>query len=71
MHQLARLSHPRVVVDTRGLSPAATELANLLADRIRDLDDETTTRLARELKASANRHGTDVASKSRKSTGRR
>jgi transcriptional regulator with XRE-family HTH domain len=39
MERLARLSHPRVVVDTSGLSPKATELANQLADRIADLDD--------------------------------
>jgi transcriptional regulator with XRE-family HTH domain len=32
--RLARLSHPRVVVDTSGLSPAATELANKLAENI-------------------------------------
>ncbi len=37
MVALARLSHPRVVVDTAGLSPAATRLANELARRIRDL----------------------------------
>ncbi len=41
MHRLARLSHPRVVVDTRGLSPAATEAANLLAERIAELDAGT------------------------------
>ena len=41
MHRLARLSHPRVVVDTRGLSPAATEAANLLAERIGELDAGT------------------------------
>jgi transcriptional regulator with XRE-family HTH domain len=35
--RLARLSHPRVTVDTAGLSPRATELANLLAERIRSL----------------------------------
>jgi transcriptional regulator with XRE-family HTH domain len=34
MHRVARLSHPRVVVDTSGLSPDATEVANLLAERI-------------------------------------
>lgn len=34
---LARLSHPRVTVDTAGLLPQATELANLLAERIRKL----------------------------------
>jgi len=28
------LSHPRVVVDTSGLSPQATEYANLLAEYI-------------------------------------
>ena len=56
MHRLARLSHPRVVVDTRGLSPAATELANLLADRIGELDDGTTTRLIDEIKTSRKRH---------------
>lgn len=37
VHRLAGLSHPRVVVDTRGLDPKRTELANLLAERIRDL----------------------------------
>lgn len=37
--RLARLSHPRVVVDTSGLSPQATELANRLARRIRDLPE--------------------------------
>ncbi len=36
---LARLSHPRVVVDTAGLSPAATELANRLARDIRRLPE--------------------------------
>ena len=35
--RLARLSHPRVVVDTAGLSPEATELANRLARTIREL----------------------------------
>ena len=38
---LAGQSHPRVVIDTSGLSPAATELANLLAKRISGLDAET------------------------------
>lgn len=38
--RLAQVSRPRAVIDTSGLSPAATELANLLADRIGELDDE-------------------------------
>lgn len=36
---LAQASEPRVVVDTSGLSPAATRLANLLAARIAELDE--------------------------------
>ena len=43
--RLARLSHPRVTVDTAGLTPAATELANLLAERIRKLAPERVERL--------------------------
>ncbi|HEY0523098.1 MAG TPA: helix-turn-helix domain-containing protein [Stellaceae bacterium] len=39
--RLARLSHPRITVDTAGLSPKATELANLLAERIRKLPEAT------------------------------
>jgi len=39
LRRLARLSHPRVTVDTAGLSPAKTELANLLAERIRSLPE--------------------------------
>jgi transcriptional regulator with XRE-family HTH domain len=43
--RLARLSHPRVTVDTSGLSPRATELANLLAERIRTLPPARIERL--------------------------
>ncbi len=53
IHRLARLSHPRAVVDTRGLSPAATELANLLAERIAMLDDSTLRKLARTIETAA------------------
>ena len=38
---LARLSHPRVVVDTAGLTPEQTALANRLAQTIRRLSPET------------------------------
>jgi len=41
LKQIARRSHPRVVVDTSGLSPRATELANLLAETIGELDEQT------------------------------
>jgi transcriptional regulator with XRE-family HTH domain len=41
LKRLAELSHPRVVVDTSGLSPKATKLANVLAERIDTMDEET------------------------------
>jgi transcriptional regulator with XRE-family HTH domain len=36
--RLARISHPRITIDTAGLSPQATELSNRLADDIGKLD---------------------------------
>jgi transcriptional regulator with XRE-family HTH domain len=39
LHRLAAISHPRVVVDTGGLSPKATELANRMAEHIHELDE--------------------------------
>lgn len=39
LQRLAEGSHPRAVIDTSGLSPKATELANLLAEGISRLDD--------------------------------
>lgn len=39
LHRLARLSHPKVSVDTAGLSPKATELANRLAEGIAGWDE--------------------------------
>ncbi|MBP0464095.1 helix-turn-helix transcriptional regulator [Roseomonas sp. PWR1] len=44
--RLARQSHPRVVLDTAGLAPEATELANRLAREIRQLRPEDITALA-------------------------
>ena len=38
---LARISHPRIAIDTAGLSPRATELANRLAAEIGKLDQAT------------------------------
>ena len=52
--RLARISHPRVVVDTSGLSPKATELANRLAEQISDLDDTEINRHIALLIASGN-----------------
>ena len=50
VHRLAGLSHPRIVVDTRGLDPRKTELANLLAERIRDLNEAETEALLERLR---------------------
>jgi transcriptional regulator with XRE-family HTH domain len=50
LKRLADLSHPRVVVDTAGLSAKATELANLLAGSIRDMDDDAIEWMLDEIK---------------------
>src|SRR5690606_30445249 len=51
LERLAGLSDPRVVVDTAGLSPRATELANLLAERIGELGEEELAGLIAVLKS--------------------
>ena len=50
LQKIAALSHPRVVVETAGLSPEATELANRLAGRIGDLPQEVVARWLTELR---------------------
>ena len=45
LQRLADLSHPRIAVDTAGLDPKATLLANLLAQRIGELDGSDLERL--------------------------
>lgn len=40
LQRLAETSHPRVVIDTSGLSPRATEFANRLAKGISQLDEK-------------------------------
>lgn len=47
---LARNSHPRVTIDTAGLTPKATLLANELATKIGDLDDAQLTQLLKLLR---------------------
>jgi transcriptional regulator with XRE-family HTH domain len=39
LKSLADISHPKVTIDTAGLSPQATELANVLQRRIKDLPE--------------------------------
>jgi transcriptional regulator with XRE-family HTH domain len=50
MHRLARVSHPKVTVDTSGLSPVHTELANTLADKIADLPEQDAVALLARLR---------------------
>lgn len=49
--RLARISHPRITIDTSGLNPLATELANRLADDIGKLEPQTLNELLMVLSA--------------------
>lgn len=48
--KLSRLSHPRITIDTSGLDPEATELANRLSKNIAKLDKATVNDLLERLK---------------------
>tara|TARA_B100000029_G_scaffold476925_1_gene521454 strand:- start:1767 stop:2147 length:381 start_codon:yes stop_codon:yes gene_type:complete len=41
LKNLAEISHPKAIVNTAGLTPKATELANILAKKIQYIDEET------------------------------
>jgi len=49
LQRLAQLSHPRVTIDTAGLSPRATELANRLAESIAELSEARVVELLQRL----------------------
>jgi transcriptional regulator with XRE-family HTH domain len=51
LQRLALISQPRVTIDTAGLSPSVTELANLLSMRIGEMDPETTEMFISSLKS--------------------
>ena len=51
LERLAALSDPRVTIDTAGLSPEATELANRLAKEIGRLSVEEVEQLLKQLGA--------------------
>ncbi len=53
LQRLADLSHPRVTVDTAGLSADATEFANRLAENIEDLSEDAIQRMLAEVKGAA------------------
>lgn len=50
LENLAQISHPRMVVDTSGLSASATELVNLLNRDIRELSEEQIGKMLTVLK---------------------
>lgn len=49
--KLSRVSHPKVTIDTSGLSPLATQFANELSVRISKLDDTELANLIERLKS--------------------
>lgn len=55
LQRLAMISHPRITIDTGGLSPAATELTNLIAAHIRDIDTEIVQSLVNQIKRVADK----------------
>jgi transcriptional regulator with XRE-family HTH domain len=57
LQRLADLSHPRTTVDTAGLSPEATELANRLAEQIDRLPQDVIERMLEELRQASNDSG--------------
>lgn len=57
LQRLAEVSDPRIVVDTAGLEPEATELANLLAQRIRGLSKASLRDLTLRLRTAAVKDG--------------
>lgn len=50
LKRLAELSHPRVTIDTAGLSPDRTELANRLAESIGSLPDDVVVAMLERLR---------------------
>ncbi|MDP4822794.1 MAG: helix-turn-helix transcriptional regulator [Aestuariivirgaceae bacterium] len=53
--ELANISHPRVAIDTAGLSPQATALANALAETVRELKPAEIARIAAILEEASTR----------------
>ena len=69
LERLAELSHPKIAVETAGLSPDATALANRLAETIASLAPDDVRQLRRDLDRAAER--ADTADRARKARTRR
>jgi transcriptional regulator with XRE-family HTH domain len=63
LQRLAETSQPRVVIDTSGLTPAATELANLLASEIGKLGEEDLLRLTASIREALAKRRRQAASR--------
>lgn len=57
LQRLAEISDPRIVVDTAGLDPKATELANLLAGKIAGLSEDSLRKLLHDVRTAAAKDG--------------
>jgi transcriptional regulator with XRE-family HTH domain len=57
LQRLAEISDPRITIDTSGLNPTATELANLLAAKIRGLSKRSLDELTLKLRSVAAKDG--------------
>ncbi|MCT4655609.1 MAG: helix-turn-helix domain-containing protein [Cohaesibacter sp.] len=55
LQRLAEVSDPNITINTAGLDPKATELANLLADRIDRLSPESLETLIFQLRSASSR----------------
>ncbi len=53
IQRLAELSDPRVTIDTAGMNPKATELANQLSQKIGGLSEESLAGLLHQLRVAA------------------
>ncbi|GAB2186366.1 helix-turn-helix domain-containing protein [Roseibium sp. LAB1] len=57
IQRLAELSDPRVTIDTAGMDPKATELANQLALKIGGLSEDSLAALLHQLRVAAAKDG--------------
>jgi transcriptional regulator with XRE-family HTH domain len=57
IQRLAELSDPRVTIDTAGMDPKATELANQLALKIGGLSEDSLSGLLHQLRVAAAKDG--------------
>jgi transcriptional regulator with XRE-family HTH domain len=57
LQRLAEISDPRIILDTSGLDPAATEFANLLAAKIRGLSRKSLDEMILKLRSVAAKDG--------------